>query len=142
MGLFPKRHTRFFLFSLLIFIYFFKYETIVRSSAWFFGHSDPDPSSVWYKIEMKANANFPSRNLHVHIFQISWKIQFQILFIYWHTALKHSTHNSVKTLFEAVWTRSSIKQHFHDSSRHSFFTVYCLLEKTNAMYIGWKKINH
>ena len=25
---------------------FFKYETIVRSSAWSFGHSDPDPSSV------------------------------------------------------------------------------------------------
>ena len=35
-------------FSLLIFIYFFKYETIVRSSAWSFGHSDPDPSSVIY----------------------------------------------------------------------------------------------
>ena len=34
------------LFSLLIFIYFFEYETIVRSSAWSFGHSDPDPSSV------------------------------------------------------------------------------------------------
>ena len=25
---------------------FFKYETIVRSSAWYFCHSDPDPSSV------------------------------------------------------------------------------------------------
>ena len=25
---------------------FFEYETIVRSSAWSFGHSDPDPSSV------------------------------------------------------------------------------------------------
>ena len=32
----------FFLFSLLILIYIFKYETIV----WSFGHSDPDPSSV------------------------------------------------------------------------------------------------
>ena len=29
-----------------IFIYSFKYETIVRGSAWSFGHSDPDPSSV------------------------------------------------------------------------------------------------
>ena len=38
----------FFLFYILIFIYFFKYETIVRSSAWSFGHSDPDPSSVIY----------------------------------------------------------------------------------------------
>ena len=34
----------FFLFYILI--YFFKYETIVRSSAWSVGHSDPDPSSV------------------------------------------------------------------------------------------------
>jgi hypothetical protein len=34
----------FFLFSLLI--YFFKYETIVRSIAWSFGNSDPDPNSV------------------------------------------------------------------------------------------------
>ena len=33
------------LFSSLL-IYFFKYETIVRSSAWYFGHSDPDPCSV------------------------------------------------------------------------------------------------
>ena len=40
-----------FLFSLLIFIYFFKYETIVRSSAWSFDHSDPDPSSVNYEEE-------------------------------------------------------------------------------------------
>ena len=35
-----------FLFFLLVFIYFFKYETIVRSIAWFFGHSDTNPSSV------------------------------------------------------------------------------------------------
>ena len=27
-------------------LFFFKYETIVRSSAWSFGHSDPNPSSV------------------------------------------------------------------------------------------------
>ena len=26
-----------------IFFYFFEYETTVRSSAWYFGHSDPDP---------------------------------------------------------------------------------------------------
>ena len=31
---------------ILIFIYFFKYETTVRSSASSFGHSDPDPGSV------------------------------------------------------------------------------------------------
>ena len=36
----------FFSFISLIFIYFVEYETIVRSSAWSFGHSDPDPSSV------------------------------------------------------------------------------------------------
>ena len=36
----------FFRFYIFIFIYFFKYETIVRSSAWSFGHSDPDLSSV------------------------------------------------------------------------------------------------
>ena len=37
----------FFLFYTLIFIYFFKYENIVRSSsASSFGHSDPDSSSV------------------------------------------------------------------------------------------------
>ena len=38
----------FFLFYILIFIYFFKYETIVRSSASSFGHSDPDPGSVLF----------------------------------------------------------------------------------------------
>ena len=37
-------HRIFFLFSLLI--YCFKYEVIVRSSAWSFGHTDPDPSSA------------------------------------------------------------------------------------------------
>ena len=48
MGLFPKRLTGFFLlFSILIFIYFLKYETIVGSSAWSFGDSDSDPSSVF-----------------------------------------------------------------------------------------------
>ena len=31
---------------ILISMYSFKCETIVRSSAWSFGHSDPDPSSV------------------------------------------------------------------------------------------------
>ena len=47
MGLFPTQLTGFFLlFSISIFIILFKYETIVRSSAWYFGHSDPDPSSV------------------------------------------------------------------------------------------------
>ena len=30
---------------------FFKYETIVRSSAWSFDHSDPDLSSVFYLTE-------------------------------------------------------------------------------------------
>ena len=38
-----------FFFYIFIFIYFFKYETIVRSSARPFGHSDPDPSSVQCK---------------------------------------------------------------------------------------------
>ena len=49
MGLFLKRLTGFFfLFYILISIQFLKYETIVRSSASSFGHSDPDPSSVPY----------------------------------------------------------------------------------------------
>jgi hypothetical protein len=39
-------HDFFFLFSLLIFIYFFKYEIIVSISPLSFGHSDPDQSSV------------------------------------------------------------------------------------------------
>ena len=39
-------HDFFFLFY--IFIYSFKYETIVRSSAWSFGQLDPGPSSVLY----------------------------------------------------------------------------------------------
>jgi hypothetical protein len=47
MGLFQKPPKEsFFLFYILILIYFFEYETIVRSSVWFFDHSDPDPSSV------------------------------------------------------------------------------------------------
>jgi hypothetical protein len=36
----------FFLFSILIFIWFFEYETIVRRRTLSFGHSYPDPSSV------------------------------------------------------------------------------------------------
>jgi hypothetical protein len=36
----------FFLFYIKNFIYTFKYETIVRSNVWSFGHSDPDPSCV------------------------------------------------------------------------------------------------
>ena len=35
--------------SYFIFYLFFKYETIVRSSAWSFGHSDSNPSSVSFK---------------------------------------------------------------------------------------------
>ena len=35
-----------FFFLFFILIYFSKYEIIVRSSAWCFDHSDPDPSSV------------------------------------------------------------------------------------------------
>ena len=35
-----------FFYLFYIFIYFLKYETIVRSCAWSFGHSDPDASSV------------------------------------------------------------------------------------------------
>ena len=42
----------------LISIYFFKYETIVRSSAWSFGHLDPDPSSVIHEIAKKLNHLF------------------------------------------------------------------------------------
>ena len=43
----PKPPTGyFFLFYIFIFIYFFNYETIVRSGAWSFDHSDPDPSTV------------------------------------------------------------------------------------------------
>ena len=41
---FKTAHKIFFYVS--IFINFFKYETIVRSSASSFGHSDPDPSCV------------------------------------------------------------------------------------------------
>ena len=41
------------LFSLLYFNFhlFFKYETIVRSRAWSFGHPDPDPSSAHGLVE-------------------------------------------------------------------------------------------
>ena len=63
MGLFPKRLTEFFfLFSLLIFTYFFKYETIVRSSAWSFGHSDPDRVAKT-KLLCQSNVN---RKLLLH----------------------------------------------------------------------------
>ena len=36
----------FFVFCLSIFIYFYEYESIVKSSASSFGHSDPNPSSM------------------------------------------------------------------------------------------------
>ena len=45
MGLFQKPPTGYF-FLFYILIYIFEYETIVRSSASSFGHSDADPSSV------------------------------------------------------------------------------------------------
>ena len=38
-----RQQKLFFLIYILSLIYFFEYETIVRSSAWSFGHSDPDP---------------------------------------------------------------------------------------------------
>ena len=56
MGLFQKPPTgSFFLFYILIFTYSFKYETNVRSSAWSFGHSDPDPSSVIVEKEFQKD---------------------------------------------------------------------------------------
>ena len=54
----------FFLFT-LIFIYFFKYETIVRNSASSFGHSDPYPGSVGpsiYYVITKGGRVGPSIN--------------------------------------------------------------------------------
>ena len=50
---------------ILIFIYFFKYETIVRSSASSFGHSDPYPGSVGpsiYYVITKGGRVGPSIN--------------------------------------------------------------------------------
>ena len=48
----PKKLTGFFFSLLYLYIFiFFEYETIFRSSAWSFGHSDPDPSSVSSKVE-------------------------------------------------------------------------------------------
>ena len=47
IGYFQKPPTGFFfLFYILILFHFFEYETIVRRSAWYFGLSDLDPSSV------------------------------------------------------------------------------------------------
>ena len=38
----------------IVFIYFLKYETIVKSGASFFGHSGPDPSSM---LREQSNSN-------------------------------------------------------------------------------------
>jgi hypothetical protein len=46
----PTAHRIFFLFYILILIYFLKYETIVRGSAWSYGHSGSDPRSVPRKL--------------------------------------------------------------------------------------------
>ena len=46
----PSKTVHRIFFLIYILIYFFKYETVVRSSAWSFGHSDPDPSSVFLLI--------------------------------------------------------------------------------------------
>ena len=46
MGLFPKQLKGFFILFYFDFHSLFKYETLVRSSACSFGHSDPDSSSV------------------------------------------------------------------------------------------------
>ena len=56
----PKPPTgSFFLSYILISIYFFRYETIVRSSAWPFGHSVPDPSSECARyIFLKSESSF------------------------------------------------------------------------------------
>ena len=57
-----------FLFSLLILIFFFKYETTIRSSAWSFGHSDPDPSSVNYKMIFAQLTTVPSKGERRELF--------------------------------------------------------------------------
>ena len=43
---FQNRPQDFFFFHISISMYFFTYETIVRSRAWSFGYSDSDPSNV------------------------------------------------------------------------------------------------
>ena len=61
----------FFLFYTLISIYFFEYETIVRNSAWSFGHSDPNSSSVSRAIEkmieVLIEAKLFSSQLSAHV---------------------------------------------------------------------------
>ena len=68
MGLLQKLPTEFsFLFYILIFNYFFRYESIVRSSAWPFGHSDPDPSSVsvhgTFSLNLRPVLKFSEKNV-------------------------------------------------------------------------------
>ena len=59
MGLFQKQLTQLFsLFFLLILIYVFEYETIVRINASSFGHSDPDLSSVTYHVHYLAHTTY------------------------------------------------------------------------------------
>ena len=61
------------LFYISIFIYFFKYETIVKSSSWFFGHSDPDPSCVkkikWGSFAMHKLLSEFLRLVHTFLFK-------------------------------------------------------------------------
>ena len=89
----------FFLFYILILIYFLKYQTIVRNSAWSFGHSDPHPSSVqnewpnlicWYKCYFK-NYITP-------------------LWITWHVL--HFPTGLIQTIFKKSFNHQSLRKHF------------------------------
>ena len=66
-------HRIFFLyFYFSIFINFLKYETIVRSSAWSFGHSDP--SSVLQDNNTLQVASKQSRNCTMHLIGSSFQL--------------------------------------------------------------------
>ena len=113
------------LFYILILIYFFKYETIVRSSASSFGHSDPDPSSVCSTYSFSVNR--------------SSVIKIECVTSY----LELSRKSLEKIIIKDALTKGSSKfqtsyfrtrQRLEGMDNFAFFTVYRLNSKTFAEY--------
>jgi hypothetical protein len=75
------------------FIYFLKYETIVRRSAWSFGHSDPDPSSV-ILLQKAFSVNF-----HIFLeFNLAQNVQF-VLENYYDQAQSNALQQNTSWLY-------------------------------------------
>ena len=97
-------HRIFFLFyiDILILINIFTYETIVRSSVWSFGHSDPDLSSVVHVLLFGFRNLKLSKYCEIIRFLVHEIIVVSSLLLW-----------SVLKLVELIWTRWCVRGQEH-----------------------------